>query len=356
MDESADELLAAIDGAVLDPTTPPVPPVDGDDALSGFPPDVVPPPANAPPPTKPPEEPPATPPATPPDDDSRVAPLPANPDKKGTQYRVRVSDETEALALEMVRSAERSNRTLSLKDALAQAEQVTKGTGSDDPPTPPPEDPMKPVNDELAALDAKLQQFAEDESLYTKEVHEATMRRTELIAQKTRLELQQAEAAKVQQATATQEFEEVENKAWEIARGAFPDIDKEDSEFAQEFATRWNVIANTPNHPLYNVPDLPKKLAAEVGLDLGIAPQPKAAPPAQPPPANPPAPPSPTLRAVPGSPGIRSAPPIPPTPEQKKAQLVQSLADAGDDMSKIGELLGQDFAPGDDDGFRFGDD
>lgn len=280
------------------------------------------------------------PPAKSEEDDSAVSQLPPDKSKK-PQYRLRPNDETEALALEMMRSAQKAGAPLSLKDALVEAERITKKP-EDGTPANEPQNELAAVDTELAEVRQKLDQFAADESLYTPEVRKAQQRELELVAQKARLEAAEQVAQAQQAQAANQQFETAEAESWSKAAEIFPDIANKDSALSQKVAAEWNAIADNPNHPLYNLPDLPETLTAKHAALLRIAPTAANATPAPAKPAAVAPSHSTPIQPVPGSAG-RSAPPGQVTEAQREAQTIAALANARSD-DEFEALLEKDLA------------
>lgn len=280
-----------------------------------------------------------------PDDADDVAPL-TTPEGKKPQYRFRPGDQTEVLALEMVRSAQKTGQTLSLKDALAKAESILKPEGA--APSNPAADEMQSIDSELETVRETLDDAAQNESLYTLEVRKAQQRELELTAKRTRLEDQQARAAAASAQTESQKFDAAESESWKETHRLFPSIKDQATPIAKAMEAEWNAIAANPKHPLHNDPDLPFTLAAKHAAKLGIAPATTAQ---VVPPVQTPAAPASGLQPAPAS-GGKSTVPIAVTPAQKEAQFVQTLAKATD--QEIGKLLEDDIFGGpQDQGYAF---
>ncbi len=190
--------------------------------------------------------------------------------KKTPQYRWRPKSEVDALAMDIIKRAEKSGKEISMKDALAQAETILKPDDTGDGSTGAANDFPKTVTESetlLTDLRAQRKQaFAKD-----LDFEKAAELDEQIEAVKDHIgSLKQAEATtrQDQESRWNQTLETSKTKAVEL----YPDVTNPESELVKKMVELDATLKESGND-LFYAPDKPLKLAQMAANELGIAPK-----------------------------------------------------------------------------------
>lgn len=194
------------------------------------------------------------------------------PDRKPPQYRWRPKSETDALAMDIIKRAEKSGKEISMRDALAQAETILK---SDDDEAGADNGLPKTIAESEAMLadlrQQRRQALAKD--LDFEKTAELDDKIEELRDHLGGLKISEIEARRTQEEDWNTTLTQSKSRAVQV----YPDSAVAGSELVKEMA-RIDVELKDTENPLYHSPDKPFKLAQMAANNLGIAPKSANAP------------------------------------------------------------------------------
>jgi hypothetical protein len=189
--------------------------------------------------------------------------------KKPPQYRWRPKSEVDALAMDIIKRAEKSGKEISMKEALAQAETILKKDDSDDsevsnnifPETVEEAQAyladLRAQRKQAFAKDLDFEKAAElDEQIEAVKDHIGNLKQAEVLTRQN------------QEAKWNQVLETSKAKAVEL----YPDVTNPESELVQKMVEIDGLLKETGND-LFYAPEKPLKLAQMAANELGIAPK-----------------------------------------------------------------------------------
>ena len=279
-------------------------------------------------------EPPVQDPPTPPVDDQK-------PLKPVDRVRVGTWSPVEQMAI-TIRA--QSDGKISLPEALVKAEEIL--AVKDPAPTEP--DPIAEMEKELSEVQARLDELAKDEGLYTPEIRELQKREAQLSVEARLAKADREAVARFEQEEAERSlvsaFDQEWNSAAEEAMTLYPDSAVEGSPLYAAVDEAIQSVLSNPQHPLHRAANIPMLIIPGLAARMGIAPtiQGQATPPpVVPPPVVPLVVVPPAQKMAPIGGGARTAVSDPPNLAQQQADLKQNLAEAGSPDEAYALLAGQ---------------
>lgn len=241
----------------------------------------------------------------------------AEEDKSPERLRLTGLSEADRLLMRAARDLAKA-KNIPLDQAFSQLSPAVKVAGPAPDPTP---DPITALETELAEVQARLKQAADDNSIFDTSLRADLKKETDLERQ---IEKTKADKANVA-ATAAQTENQTWLQQWEASENwattHFPDLAVPTSSLAQAVTAEVGTIGKNPNHPLFGNSQIPQLLCTKHAAELGIAPKAKTAPVVPPP-----------VKATPSgfmpAPGGGSHNPPPLDSDAKKAHFQQREAQA----------------------------
>lgn len=227
------------------------------------------------------------------------------------------------------------------------------GTAKAEPAAPASEpeaqpDPLDDLKSELETVQKTLDEFANEEKLYTADVRKAQKREAELLseikAEEVRRTLNDARQREIEEAEMAQEQQTEWNKGTQRVLDIYGDTAKDDGPLGKAIGEQIEIIAADPNHPhhaFFHAGKLtPLHIASYVAAELGIAP--KAAQVSQqvqtaPKPKTSTAAQVPTVPLATGA--ARTTPSVAPNPAQQQAELKARLEQSSGDPDAMAALI-----------------